>query len=264
LLKLLEQRTETSEDEAASTSVDQEERDFEEVAKESSKLRAVSLIHLIISCYDGTSNCEYLVNESMKAYSQALCFMDMVEYSSDPQAKLVSKAADREFRTLEKKWKKLLKIKQKKPGEENAKKLADEKMKKALEEEKMEQKSNEEIREGDIEGQRNPCIDKLHDSRDWMAEAAEANLDKTRNDMDIISSTSIQALRVLLAKVIFHCLENEFDKAVIRNCNKWAEDGKERKIYKAAFTAGKATGVRQQIKDKDAERVPAEGVEGER
>lgn len=80
-----------------------EEKHFKTVGKISWKMRAVSLIHLIIYLCDGTDSDE--VNDCIEAYRQAFPFMEMVD-RSDPEAKLVSEAANNEFTTLENIWQK--------------------------------------------------------------------------------------------------------------------------------------------------------------
>jgi hypothetical protein len=105
LISLIEYKTGAPEDEAPTTL--EEEKHFKKVGKMSWKMRAVSLIHLMIYFYDGTDS--DVVNDCIEACRQAWCFMDMVD-RSDPEAKLVSEAADNEFNTLENVWKKHRKI----------------------------------------------------------------------------------------------------------------------------------------------------------
>lgn len=299
LNSLKEYKTETPKGEVP-TSLE-EEKYFKAVGKNSWKMRAVSLVHLIIYFYDGTNS--DLVNDCIEAYRQAMCFMDMVDHS-DPEVKLVSEAADNEFNTIESVWKKHRKMQslensnraqwdEKKASnrmynqleeasetddqereskrlhneweedieteyqEKASNKLLKQKIRMPLEV-KMEQLSWEEER-GGKEGHRNRC--------DLKTIAAEISLYKiwkatvpnpNPNDANRI-------LRCKLANIIFHCLEEEvLDKALRKNCNKWAEDGEEKEIFNAAFIAGKAEGVWQQIREGKDDVVPVvvEGVEG--
>ena len=84
-------------------------------------MRAVSSIHFMIYFYD-LANCN-VVNDSIKAYSQAWCFMDLVD-SLDPEGHLVSLAADKDFDTIESIWKKTLQ------GSKMSNQLLEEKIKK--------------------------------------------------------------------------------------------------------------------------------------
>lgn len=239
----------------------EEEKQFKAVGKNSWKMRAVSMIHLIIYFYDGTN--WDVVNNCMEAYSQALCFMDMVD-RSDPETKLVSEAADNEFKTLEKVWK------MRSPENSKRNQLEDEKVSHNLWKKALDDNMNqlvEEERAGGKEDHTSPSVDKLHDSNDLKAVAAKISLYKiwkvtfpNSNAVD-----AIQNLRRSLANIIFYCLEEEvLDEALLKNCNRWAEDGKEKEIFNAAFITGKAKGVRQQggtSTQSDAVRAVVEGDE---
>lgn len=299
LISLIEHKTGTPEEEAP-TSL-QEEKQFKAVGKNSWKMRAVSLIHLIIYFYDGTNS--DLVNDCIEAYRQALCFMDMVDHS-DPEAKLVNEAADNKFNSIESVWKKHRKMQSlensnraqwdeekasnrlhnqlEEPSETDdqereskrlhneweedieteyqekaSNKLLKQKIRMPLED-KMEQLSGEE-KTGGKEGLRNRC--------DLKTIAAKISLYKIWKATVPIpnANDAIRILRCVLANIIFHCLEKEvLDEALRKNCNKWAEDGEEKEIFNAAFIAGKAEGVWQQIREGQRRRctVVVEGVEG--
>ena len=68
-------------------------------------MRAVSLLYCMID-FDYEHGINYdVINDSISVYSQAWDFMDFVD-SSDPDANLVSLAADKEFDTLQQVWNK--------------------------------------------------------------------------------------------------------------------------------------------------------------
>jgi hypothetical protein len=133
-------------------------------------------------------------------------------------AKLVSLAADKAFYTLKNIWKK-----------------DSEKIKKLFRED-MEQLSKDGKSGADQESQ--------HDSKDWMRAALKINLYKT---WKAIEDNSMDNLVCLLANVIVHCIDNEIDNALIKNCSEWAKEGLEAEIYRAAFITGKLQGVRAQV-----------------
>lgn len=307
LISLKEYKIGTPESEVPATSLE-EEKYFKVVGKNSWKMRAVSLIHLIIYFYDGTNS--DMVNACIEAYRQALCFMHMVDHS-DPEAKLVSEAADNEFNTIESVWKKHRKMQslENSNGTQWDEEKASNRLHNQLEEDSetddqeresnrlhnqseeteyrekasnkllkqrirtplqdnMEQLSREEGA-GGTEGRRNHCVNTLHDSKDLKTVAAKISLYKiwkaTVPNLDSNPDVAISSLRCLLANIIFHCLEEEvLDKALRNSCNRWAEDGEEKEIFNAAFIAGKAKGVRQQIREGKDNAVPVvvEGVEG--
>jgi hypothetical protein len=199
LISLIEYKTGAPEDEAPTTL--EEEKHFKIVGKMSWKMRAVSLIHLMIYFYDGTDS--DVVNDCIEACRQAWCFMDMVD-RSDPEAKLVSEAEDNEFNTLENVWKKHRKIQSLQNSKRNqsdeeegenrghnqweearSNNLLKRKIKKPLKE-NMERLSKEEA--DGKEGNRNPCVDTLHDSKNFKTVAAEISLYKFWNDKDLNSN----------------------------------------------------------------------------
>lgn len=103
LIALMECKTGMVEDETpASLEV---EKHFKDVGVKSWKMRAVSSIHFMIYFYDPADS--KVVKDSIEAYCQAWCFMDLVD-SLDPEGHLVSLAADKEFDTIENIWKKTL------------------------------------------------------------------------------------------------------------------------------------------------------------
>lgn len=67
-------------------------------------MEAVSLIHFMLSLYN--DNNLGVVDEAMKACSEAWPLMDFVE-TSDTEVNLISLATNKEFYTLEHKWKKM-------------------------------------------------------------------------------------------------------------------------------------------------------------
>eukprot|EP00253_Pinus_taeda_P026426 PITA_26426 len=277
LISLIEHKTGTPEEEPPTCL--EEEKQFKAVGKNSWKMRAVSLIHLIIYfCDEANSD---MVNVCIEAYIQASCFMDMVD-RSDPETKLAREAADNEFNTLQNVWKKHRKMlssensKRNRLDEEKAsnrlhspeegarsKKLLIKKMREPLYDNMTQLRKEEE--DAGRRDHRNGRMDTLHDSKDLKAVAAKISLYKiwkvtipNPNPED-----AIRNLRCLLANIISCCLEEEvLDKALIKNCNKWAQDGNENEIFKAASIAGKAIGVRQQIregKSNDAVRTEFQG-----
>ena len=102
-MALMECKTGTVED-ATPTSLE-EEKHFKDVGVKSWKMRAVSSIHFMIYFYDPADS--KIVKDSIEAYSQAWCFMDLVD-SLDPEGHLVSLAVHKEFDTIENIWKKTL------------------------------------------------------------------------------------------------------------------------------------------------------------
>lgn len=237
-------KTVTVEDEAP-TSLE-EEKHFHEVGKSSWKMRAVSLIHFMMYFYDGTNY--DVINDSFDAYSQAWCFMDIVD-SLDPEGHLVSLTADTEFDSIKKIWGRV------NPSNKNiSKKLLEEKIKSPLKQ--LMQECDREERTAHIERQ--------EDSRDWMAVAAKISLYKLRKTMEVkcSSDNAIHNLRCLLANLIAHCMGKELDKAVINNCRKWVEEGREEEIFDAAFIAGKAKVVREKMESSHAVRDQTEVLAG--
>eukprot|EP00253_Pinus_taeda_P007314 PITA_07314 len=277
LISLIEHKTGTPEEEPPTCL--EEEKQFKAVGKNSWKMRAVSLIHLIICFCDGANS--DMVNVCIEAYLQASCFMDMVD-RSDPETKLAREAADNEFNTLQNVWKKHRKMQSSENSKRNrldeekasnrlqspeeearSQKLLIKKMREPLYDNMTQLRKEEE--DAGRRDHRNGCMDTLHDSKDLKAVAAKISLYKiwkvtipNPNPED-----AIRNLRCLLANIISCCLEEEvLDKALIKNCNKWAQDGNENEIFKAASIAGKAIGVRQQIregKSNDAVRTEFQG-----
>lgn len=217
------------------TSLAEEEKHFYKVGKSSRKMGAVSFIHFMMYFYDGTNY--KVIDDSFKAYSQAQCFMDIVD-SLDLDGHLVSLTADKEFDTLMKIWSSV------NPSNKDlSNKLLEEKIKSPLKQ--LMEQCDEEERTANIE-----------DSRDWMAVAAKISLRKAWKTMDPHKSSSVTAidhLRSLLANLIDHCMEKELDAAVINNCSKWVQEGMEKQIFDAAFIAGKAKAVRE----KDRRQTPS-------
>lgn len=270
LISLMEHKTGTPEEEPPTCL--EEEMQFKAVGKNSWKMRAVSLIHLIIYFCDGANS--DMVDVCIEAYLQASCFMDMVD-RSDPETKLAREAADNEFNTLQNVWKKHRKLQSSENSKRNG--LNEEKASKRLHSPEEEARSKKLL----IKKIKEPLYDnmrqlrkeeedagrKLHrngcvDSKDLKAVAAKISLYKIWK-VTINPDDAIRNLRCLLANIISHCLEEEvLDKALKKNCNKWAQDGNENEIFEAASVAGKAIGVRQQIgegKGNDAVRIEFQG-----
>eukprot|EP00253_Pinus_taeda_P020278 PITA_20278 len=229
-ITLMGYKTGTVEDEIAPSLP--EEKHFHEVGKSSKKMRAVSFIHFMMYFYDGTN--DEVIDDSLKAYSQAQCFMDIVD-SLDLDGHLASLTADKEFDTIMKIWSSVNPF-----NKDLSNKLLEEKIKSPLKQ-LMEQCEREE-RTGTIECQ--------EDSRDWMAVAAKISLYKVWKTVYPYISTSVTAidhLRSLLANLLAHCAGKELDAAVINNCRKWVQEGREKQIFDAAFIAGQAKAVREKI-----------------
>jgi len=215
----------------------EEEKSFLYMGKKSWKRRAVSLIYFIIYFYDGTSF--RVVDDAFQAYAQAWDLLDFVD-KSDPETKIASDSADKDFNILMNIWKNL-------PN-------------------RTSQSATDNLRR-----QIEPFMDKpshkdLHDSRDWMTVASKISLFKRWKtiDQDPRHSANMDGNVKMLAKVIAHCIEKELPKALIENCNKWALDWKEAEIQNAAFIAGKASGLlRKNGEGDDVVSDPA-AVEGER
>lgn len=259
LITLMGYKTGTVEDEAPTSLED--EKHFKDVGQKSWKMRAVSLLHFMIYLYDGTDS--NVVNDSIQAFSQAWCFMDFVD-SLDTEGQLVSLAADKQFDTIETIWKNHLKTLQSSAHNTSNQKvsneLLEEKIKRPLKQH-MERLCREELAPA-IEGQMRGCVDNLHDSKDWMAIAANISLYKRWKVMDLKSNSDnvIHDLRCLLANLIAHCMGQELDKALIENCGRWAKDGNEKDILNAAFVAGKARAVRDQIMEGNHQELDQIGV----
>lgn len=157
LIALMECKTGTVKDET-STSLEVEKH-FKDVGVKSWKMRVVSSIHFMIYFYDPADS--KVVKDSIEAYSQAWCFMDLVD-SLDPEGHLVSLAADKEFENIENIWKKTLQ------GSNGSNQLLEKMIKRPLKQ-RMDQLRREELALG-TEGLKTRCEeDKLHDSRDWMS-----------------------------------------------------------------------------------------------
>eukprot|EP00253_Pinus_taeda_P004988 PITA_04988 len=229
LINLLRCKTEAAEDEV-DTSLEREKH-LKEVAKKSWKMRAVSLIKLMIYFYDG--NEWGPVNNAIQAYIQARDCMDMVE-GFDWKCMLMSEAADSEFNSLQNIWTQYMKSNQRKV--KDSMKLLEDNIKKPLRKD-MEQLSKQETPAGIV-----------NESKEWMTLAANISLHQKWNAIHD-SANAVHNLESSLANVIFHCIQTELKKALIENCMEWAHDGMEEKILYAAFVAGKAKGVFAQIGD---------------
>jgi hypothetical protein len=212
LRKILTDKTWSAEGNSTALAVDVEKY-YQELGKKSWKMRAVSLMYCMIHVSEYCTNSD-VINDAINVYCQAWDFMDFVD-SSDPEANLVSLAADRGFDTLQHIW----------------------------------NKKSEPLLERKIgpliEGTAPSVL--MHDSEEWMTAAMKLNLHKTCRAVDVHSVNAISDLRCLWTNVIVHCIKNELDKALIENCSKWAEHGQEEEIYRAAFVAGKVKGMRQKM-----------------
>lgn len=246
LTSLIRKNTGPVEDEAVTLLAEEntlleEENSFSYLGKKSWKRRAVSLIYFIIYFYDG-ANSDVVVDDAFEAYAQAWDLLNFVD-RSDPEAKIVSDSADKDFNILMSIWKKLRKMKSQSPDHKKLRKQIEQFM------DKLSHKD-------------------LHDSREWMAAASKISLFKRWKTMDQDSSNSDKMKMddnvQMLANVIAHCIEKELPKALIENCNKWALDWKEAEICEAAFVAGKASGLFiQNCEDGDEVPDPAALHEGE-
>jgi hypothetical protein len=259
LMKLKVHRTGDPHDEAA-ISVE-EEQYFQQIGKISWKMKAVSLIRFMIFYYEDAVSTD--IDDAIQAYCQAWPLMDIVD-SSNPEANLVSEAADKEFDALEDIWKKHLQMK----SVENPKysdlkehlfKLQEEEIKKGklcqLDEEGDLKLFSDEEKAKAIKDKNHK--DRFHDNKEWMKRsAAKSSLYKTRKALDLDRGHSMARLKRLLANVIFGCMDEEVDKALIKNCNKWAVEGNENDIFEAAFIAGIAKAIGEgevQLKDEGSE-----------
>jgi hypothetical protein len=240
LIKMISRQTEPAADIGKET-CQEEEKYFMYAGKKSWKMKAVSFIHFMLCYYPDNKSGD--VNDAIKACSEAWALMDFVE-SSDTAVNLASLAADKEFDTLQNTWNKRLKMK---PTQS-----------------KQVRKSDQKIIESRIDsGKRVESEDSQQDSMDWMTAAANLSLYRTSKAIDLPSADSIDRLGRLLANVIVNCLAKELENALIEKCNKWAEDGKERDIYHAAFIAGKAKAVLILFKTSQGNNgVPPTVVEG--
>lgn len=141
-------------------------------------------------------------------------------YGRQFRAKLVREAADNEFNTLEKIWKKHRKMRSPKNFKHNqvdeeteshnhwktgrSNKLLEQKIKKPLDD-NMKQLFEE-------EGHTNPCLDTLHDSKDLKTVAAKISLYKSGKlplESGKLPFRMMQSVRCLLGNVIFHRLEEK-------------------------------------------------------
>lgn len=197
----------------------EEEKYFKYVGKESWKIEAVSLVHLMLSQY-GDTNIE-VVNEAMKACSEAWPLIDFVE-TSDTEVNLLSLAADKDFHTLHNIWKEMMSARSE-TERTNTRDGMKEKMVSRI-----------------SEGKSPDRVDKMQDSMDWIMAAANFKLYQTSQKVRYPSANIVNNSRSLLAKVIVDCWEKARNNAIIEKCNKWALQGKEGEIYHAAFIAGKA------------------------
>lgn len=248
LIKLKEHRTGDPPHDDAVVSVEEVEN-FQEVGKMSWKMKAVSLIRFKIFYYEDAVSTD--IDDAMQAYCQAWLLLDIVD-ASNPEAKLASLAADKEFDALEDIWNKHLKMKSaENPKDSHSFK---EHLSKLLEG-KMEKRELCQLCEGDFqlfseEEEAKARKDKnykesSHQNKEWMKDAAaKLSVYKTRKALDLDTDHSMDKLKRLLANVIFSCIDVEFDRAVIKICNKWAREGNESAIFNAAFVAGIAQGLK--------------------
>lgn len=228
-ITLMGYKTRTVEDEIP-TSLP-EEKHFHEVGKSSRKRRAVSFIHFMMYFYDGTNY--KVIDDSFKAYYQAQSFMDIVD-NLDLDGHLASLTADKEFYTIMKIWGSV------NPSNKDlSNKLLEEMIRSPLKQ--LMEKCEREEKTATIECQ--------EDSRDWMAVAAKISLYKVWKTLGpkCTSVAAIDHLRSLLANLLAHCTGKELDAAVINNCRKWVQEGREKQIFDAAFIAGQAKAVREKI-----------------
>lgn len=254
LIKLKVHRTEDPLDEAAISveeeeySVEEEEY-FQQIGKTSWKMKAVSLIRFIIFYYEDAVSTD--IDDAIQAYCQAWPLMDIVD-TSNPEANLVSQAADKEFDALEDIWKQHVKMKSvENPKDSHFKKELSKLVKVKIEKGQLCQLCEE----GDLKLFSNEeeekalkdknYKDRFHDDKEWIKRsAAKSSLYKTRKAFNLDRDHSMARLNRLLANVIFSCMDKEVDKALIKNCNKWAVEGNENDIFEAAFIAGIAKGVK--------------------
>lgn len=205
----------------------EEEKYLQYTGKKSWKMKAASLIHLMLCSYDDTNS--GVVDDAFKACSEAWPLMDFTE-SSDTEDNFVSQAADKEFNTLENIWNKKLKVKPTQSKEvQTLRNRMIEDMKSRI---------------ADGEGGGDESALKNPDSMDWRKAVANFSLNRTSKAIDADSvEAMINNSRRSLANVIVDCLANELSNSIIEKCNSWAVDGKEQEIYHAAFIAGKAMAV---------------------
>jgi hypothetical protein len=93
------------------------------------------------------------------------------------------------------------------------------------------------------------ALENWHGSKDWMHLTVDCNLYK-KLYMKYYQNGQEEKMNYLQRKLayFFHdCLEKELHKVLIEKCNKWAEEGKDEEIYRAAFIAGKAKGLRDKV-----------------
>lgn len=134
-------------------------------------MRAILLIHFIIYFYDDT-NSDVVIN-AIQAYSQGQCFLNVVD-NAHTKDKLVSLGTDKEFDTTKNIWKNHVKTVENFNHNQFNKNvsniLLEQKIKSPLKQ-YIEHCYRGEIT-SDMQGQRTPCIDNIHDSTDRMAMVA--------------------------------------------------------------------------------------------
>lgn len=234
LIELIKQKARPTQDEGP-PSVAQDVADEKTLSKRSWKLRAVSLIYTMVFFYDGSDSQHHDVTKAIRAYSEAWDFMDLVD-SLDEEAKFPSFAADKDFDTIDKIWKKVLK------NPTNTEELL-----------KKVKNSFKGINAKESPVERACCIEsqEKEGTRNYnmnyrISKAAKQNALESLTAMKS-SAEKFHNLQCSLGKIIGECMSPMLDKALVENCNKWAQNGKEDEIYRAAFIAGKAKGVRKRL-----------------
>eukprot|EP01018_Ginkgo_biloba_P025260 Gb_17646 [translate_table: standard] len=214
------------------------ETQFNYLGKRSCKLTAVSLISVIIQlyplCVDNIDrNCQVIARNAIRAYSQAWEIMDLLD-NSEPEALLLSQAADTAFQTLRVKARKRH-PRIRKSDHKGTTKDAYAQIQKLAEEAK----------------QRADIVGPTHDSVDWKAVAAANSLYKMCKSIHCTAPCDakelVDEIECSLADVIDNCMQNVSTNLLVHNCIEWAGKLHEKEIWKALYIAGKVKGLKQKL-----------------
>ncbi|GLJ41071.1 hypothetical protein SUGI_0850390 [Cryptomeria japonica] len=226
---------------------------FTDMNTKSWKMTAVSLLSIIVQCSPNCAEIEKerastsydfpsrVVNDCFDAYSQAWEIIDFVEEADTEDDGITSEAADKHFKVLQKKMKKLREAeKVKNPKEESKSKTAKVKNPK--------EKSKSKTENGKIEGV--PKGWKGDDSIDWKEAAFGSAVIYLRDSIDWNEGSGVteilKELESCLADIINECLEKT-QHLLLLNCRKWALKRDEKRMGKALYAAGKAKAIMEKL-----------------
>lgn len=207
------------------------ETNFSYASKQSWKLTAVSLIHLIVRLSPPCGK------RSLKVYLQASELMDLVDESNPETDNLLSRAADRVYQTLcDSPAIKTIKDAAGKISEV-AEVLIEDAAGKISEIAEESKKDAEMIGHGG-------------DSVDWKKAAAGNALYKLCKSIDCRSGGDfkelLDELQSALADIIGACIK-QVGATLVSSSKKWAQEMQERKLLEAVYVAGKSNGLMKQL-----------------